>query len=180
MAFQVIVVVMAVNLGSLARGPLTARSGGLIMAGKQSEPANRDLATPVTSGLRADELEDDFSTENPSGFAPGSTEELEDMRAKVALYQAEIEANRRSAEAEDALMEEEGSFLGDSIGGFVVNSLKSIPEYEVPNPPAMVRKMGITLTGLVLFFIVVVAIDGLLLEALRPIVKYQVDNAPSL
>jgi len=162
---------------AVRRAPLTHRA--CLRMGQVSEPAKEgpgEAPTPL-GGPASPDLDDELSA---SPFEPGSKEELEDMRRRVAQYQAELDAERQTREYQEKQLDEEGGFLGDSLPGFISSSLKSIPLYEVPNPGAMVQKMGLSVAGLVTAFVLVTLIDGALIEGLRPIVKYQVDSTPML
>lgn len=162
---------------------VTRRPFVRVSMGQTSEPSKEGVTEPSPVGgavPTGDSIEGDLEA---SEFAPGSDEELADMQAKVAKFQAELDEERRAsgfvARGDDD--EEDGPFLGgDSIPEFVVNAIKSIPEYEVPPPGAMAQKMGLSLGGFVIAYFLVTLIDGSLIEAIRPIVKYQVDTTPML
>ena len=62
----------------------------------------------------------------------------------------------------------------------MIGAIKSIPQYEVPLPAVLLKKVTLSFLGLVLFWVLVEVVDGVILETLRPIVKWQVERQPML
>ncbi|KAG8469967.1 hypothetical protein KFE25_006422 [Diacronema lutheri] len=139
--------------------------------GRERERDRERLGAPLELDLRQD---DRF------GVPAGSAEELELMRAKVALIQQELDVQRVLTESSEEELERELGFLGESLPQFVIGSFMSIPEYEVPEPKTLAIKIGLAVFGFAFTLFLTKTIDGAVLEMLRPIVKWKVDNTPML
>lgn len=156
-----------------------------VVAGQMAEPSNDKLPEPRRIG--------DDAVPGSDGWGEGlddslteyaTTNELSDMKLRVMEFQAEIDEKKTVVRTEEMVAEEEGAGgllgIGLTVPEFMVGAIKSVPQYEVPLPAALLKKVSLSLLGLVLFYVLVEVVDGVLLEALRPIVKWQVDRQPML
>jgi hypothetical protein len=174
--------VSGVQLGSRASNSLLRTRStprARVLAGQMAEPSNEKVPVPPTIGGEGwgeglDESQIDFAT----------TEELSDMKLRVMEFQAEIDEKKTVVRSEEMVAEEEGAGgllgVGLTVPEFMVGAIKSIPQYEVPLPAVLLKKVAFSFFGLIFFYLLVEVVDGVLLEALRPIVKWQVDRQPML
>ena len=176
-----------VQLGSrVSSSLLCARSvpRARVVAGQMAEPSSDKLPEPKRIGGDVPG-EDGWGEGLDDSLAEyATTNELSDMKQRVMEFQAEIDEKKTVVRSEEMVAEEEGAGgllgIGLTVPEFMVGAIKSIPQYEVPLPAALLKKITVSLLGLVLFYVLVEVVDGVLLEALRPIVKWQVDRQPML
>ncbi|KAJ1629619.1 hypothetical protein T492DRAFT_1009650 [Pavlovales sp. CCMP2436] len=173
----------SVHIGSRTSRSLLAPRRALrarIVAGQIAEPSSdRPERKPPPGGALG--MDDRKETEVfASDFTAGSPDEFEEMTAKVARIQSEIDSNRVGKKGEEQRIEDEGGFFGEPVGDFIAGAFKSLPEFEIPPPKVMVQKVALSMALGLLFYFVVTLTDGFILELLRPIVKYQVDNLAPL
>lgn len=153
-----------------------------VIAGQMAEPSNDKL--PDRKQIRGD---------GEGGWAEGlddslpeyaAINELSDMKMRVMEFQAEIDEKKTVSRTEEMMAEEEGAGgllgIGLTVPEFMIGAIKSIPQYEVPLPAALLKKVTLSFLGLILFWVLVEVVDGVILETLRPIVKWQVERQPML
>jgi hypothetical protein len=166
-----------------SRSSLLAPRRGLrarIVAGQVAEPSSDrpERPSPVGGALGVDGPEKTEIFGSKEGFIAGSPDEFEEMMAKVGRIQSEIDDSRDGKKSEEQRIEDEGGFFGEPIGDFIIGAFKSLPEFEIPSPKQMAQKVFFSATLGMLFWGLTTLSDGFILELLRPIVKYQLDNTP--
>lgn len=152
-----------------------------VMATPQDQPGDDEapvkpmqpFATGAPSGLQ------DLVLDSPMD-KPLDPNNLEEMRAKVLLFQKELDAQREELDMEDEELEKQLGFFGEPIGDFIVNAFKSIPEYEVPPPAVLTGKILLSIFGFAFALVFIKCVDVVVLELFRPYVQYKVSGLPSL
>lgn len=107
-------------------------------------------------------------------------DDLAEMRAKVMAFQKELDSQKQQLDSEDEALERELGFFGEPIGEFLVNALKSVPEYEVPPPGVFVVKVGFSIIGFIVTLALIKSVDLVVLELFRPYVQYKVSGLPNM
>jgi hypothetical protein len=170
------------QVGSRATRNLIYRRGApraRILAAKLYEPAKEGNSEPDRGKVAPGSgplLDPDTELARLANEVRGSGD-LGAMRARVAQLQAEIDATKSETEKTDAELEEELGLLGGvNIFQFVFNAIMALPEYEVLKPDKLLTKFLASVAMFVGTLVLVKVLDAAILEMLRPIVKWQVDN----
>lgn len=161
------------NLLAASRSARRAR----VVAAPQEQPSDKEVPEPTQAGppLGLQDLILDSPADNRGG-----ADDLAEMRAKVKLFQMELDAQKKELEMEEEELETELGFFGEPFGDFLSNTLKSVPDYEVPPPGALATKILLTIVGFFFALAFCKAVDAFVLELFRPFVQYKVSGLPNM